>query len=66
MADGTYRTPDFGTLHRLDDEPTYRLWVSGDRCTFVRVWASGLCEIAYRADPSYTWGPPITLTEEKT
>jgi hypothetical protein len=62
----------------------YRLWVSEDRCTLVRVWielvdmtgaGSGdreilpgatAVEVATREDPSHTWGPPVTLAEEKT
>ncbi len=43
-----------------------RIWVSEDRCTLVTVWSSGTATVATRDDPSHTWGPPITLTEEKT
>lgn len=42
----------------------YRLWVSEDRCTFVRVWASGTVEVARRETPAHTWGPPVELSEE--
>lgn len=53
--------------------PGYRLWVSEDRCTLVRMWESidtseaghFVVEVATRAHPSHTWGPPVTLTEEK-
>ncbi len=42
----------------------YRLWVSEDRLTLVRVWDNGTCEIAMRLSPWVTWGPPIQLTKE--
>ncbi len=53
-----------------------RIWVSDDRCNMVMFWYDSLNDliadrassvtVAYREDPSHTWGPPITLTEEKT
>lgn len=50
---------------------TYRLWVSDDRCTLLRLWYAGdfeqltHVEVATRETPAHTWGPPITLSEEK-
>ncbi len=43
-----------------------RIWVSPDRCVLITMWASGTVTFAHRFDPSHTWRPPITLTEEKT
>jgi hypothetical protein len=43
----------------------YRLWVSEDRCTLVRMWDSGKVEVARRNASWETWGPPVVLTEEK-
>ena len=53
---------------------SHRIWVSEDRCTLVTIWYEmpagqgdpGLVTVAQRDDPSYTWGPPVTLNEEKT
>ena len=42
-----------------------RVWVSDDRRTLVRLWASGEMELAWREGPSHTWGPPIVLHEER-
>lgn len=43
----------------------YRIWVSDDRCTFVRMWDNGKVEVARRDASWQTWGPPIVLVEEK-
>jgi hypothetical protein len=40
------------------------LYVSADRCTLVRVWASGTVECARRDTPDHIWGPPVYLTKE--
>lgn len=42
-----------------------RLFVNEERTVFVRMWASGVVEVARRDDPSHTWGPPIRLAEER-
>jgi hypothetical protein len=44
---------------------TYRLWVSADRKTLVRMWENGTVEVATRENSWETWGPPIELEEEK-
>jgi hypothetical protein len=41
------------------------LYVNEERTVFVRIWPSGVVEVARRDDPSDTWGPPVRLTEEK-
>jgi hypothetical protein len=43
----------------------YRLWVNEERTVFVRLWPSGVIEVATRSDASETWGPPVTLKEER-
>jgi hypothetical protein len=43
----------------------YRLWVNADRTVLVRMWDSGVVEIATREHASHTWGPPVALLEEK-
>ncbi len=44
-----------------------RIWVNEERTILVTAWtASETVTVAFRDDPSHTWGPPITLTEEKT
>jgi len=42
----------------------YRLWINKDRTLFVRLWDDGTMEVATRAKPWDTWGPPIDLKEE--
>ncbi len=55
----------------------HRIWVSDDRCTLLTIWYDNPGDyivggkpanvtIAHRDDPSHTWGPPVTLIEEKT
>lgn len=44
---------------------SYRLWVNDARTILIRLWDSGAIEVAFRDSPEHTWGPPITLTEEK-
>jgi hypothetical protein len=46
--------------HDLGD----RLWVNEERTVLVRFWASGVVEVATRAHPEETWGPPVYLYEE--
>lgn len=41
-----------------------RLWVNHKRTKLVRMWADGTVEVAERATPGRTWGPPTYLTEE--
>lgn len=41
-----------------------RLFVSEERTTLVRLWASGTVEVATRQEPGFTWGPPIVCAEE--
>ena len=49
-----------------ESEPRYRLWVNEERTVLVELWlATGTVTVALREHPSDTWGPPITLTEEK-
>jgi hypothetical protein len=47
-----------------------RIWVSSDRCILVTMWESVADEpvvtVATRQNPAHTWGPPITLTEERS
>lgn len=45
---------------------SYRLWVNEERTVLVRLWASGVVEVATRESPDHTWGPPVTCEEEKT
>jgi hypothetical protein len=47
---------------------SYRLWVSEDHCTLVRIWTYGgeeIAEVASRETPEHTWGAPVKLREEK-
>ena len=53
----------------------HRIWVSDDRRVLLTIWyendllpldSATEVTVATREDPSHTWGPPITLTEEKT
>lgn len=44
---------------------TYRLWVNEKRTVMVTLWENGFVEVATRDHPSHTWGPPVTLVEEK-
>ena len=44
--------------------PSYRLWVNADRTVLVRIWSSGVGEVALRDDPSHTWGPPVYVKED--
>lgn len=50
-----------------DIQPTgnYRLFVNRERTVMVHVWENGVVEVATREHPSHTWGPPVTLTEER-
>ena len=43
----------------------YRVWVNPPRTVLVRLWPDGKLEIAIRETPEHTWGPSVTLTEEK-
>lgn len=43
---------------------SYRLFVSDDRCTLVRIWATGVVEVCTREFDGAIWGPPIELAEE--
>jgi hypothetical protein len=45
--------------------PTTRTFVSEDRCTMVTIWPSGSMHVATRPLPGATWGPPVTVVEEK-
>lgn len=47
------------------DNGAYRLWVNEERTVLVRLWPSGTVEVATRDASWETWGPPITLAEEK-
>lgn len=42
----------------------YKLWVSADRCTLVRLWPSGVMEVCFREDVGGIWGPPVELEQE--
>lgn len=44
----------------------HRLWVNETRTVLFRFWEDGPAEIAMRATEADTWGPPITMKEEKT
>jgi hypothetical protein len=45
-------------------EKNYRLWVNAERTVLVRLWPSGVVEVATRPSSEHTWGPPIELAEE--
>lgn len=64
-----------GAEARVSD---YRLWVSEDRCVLLRIWGPAIdvttfkqnddgkiVEVATRQTPAHTWGPPVSLYEEK-
>lgn len=57
--------PDSVSEGRPLTPATYRLWVSEDACTLVRVWSNGACEVAHRETTADTWGPPVLLAEEQ-
>lgn len=42
------------------------LYVSEDRTVLVRQFEDGTTEVATREHPNAIWGPPITVTKEKT
>jgi hypothetical protein len=42
-----------------------RIYVNAARTVLVTVWASGVMTVATREHPSHTWGPPVTVEEEK-
>lgn len=44
---------------------TYRLWVNAERTMLVRLWENGKVEVATRSNSYETWGPPVSLDEEK-
>jgi hypothetical protein len=47
-------------------ESAYRLWVNEERTVLVNLWLStNKVTVATRAHPDETWGPPVTLKEEK-
>lgn len=48
----------------IPPEPEYRLWVNPDRTVLVRLWKSGVAEVANRETPEHTWGPPIICDAE--
>jgi hypothetical protein len=41
----------------------YRLFVNDQSTVMVELWPTGV-HVSTREDPSHTWGPPTTLTEE--
>lgn len=43
----------------------YRLFVNEERTVMVRLWPSGVAEVARREHPSHTWEPPTVLKEER-
>lgn len=45
---------------------TYRLWVNEERTLLVRLWESGVMEVATRDEPDATWDPPTKCKEEKS
>lgn len=44
----------------------YQLWLNEDRTVLVRLWESGQMEVATRPDSGAVWGPPVSLSQEKT
>jgi hypothetical protein len=42
----------------------YRLFVNDQSTVMVEVWPTGV-HVSTRDHPSHTWGPPVTLAEEK-
>lgn len=49
---------------RTAKESKDALYVSADRCTLVRIWASGTAVVALRDSPDHIWSPPVYLTKE--
>ncbi len=49
----------------MSSEKGYQLWVSADRKTLVRLWPSGVVEVAHRDNSWESWGPPVRCEEEK-
>lgn len=47
------------------EEEGYRLYVTDDSTVLVRIWDQGGAEVAMRAHASHTWGPPVSLVEER-
>jgi hypothetical protein len=43
----------------------YRLFVNDERTILVRLWSNDQAEMATRETSSHTWGPPVSLVEEK-
>lgn len=44
----------------------HRLFVNDERTVLVRLWSDdATVEVATRAHPAETWGPPVYLTEER-
>lgn len=66
MADRADRQRD--DMDRAEPPPATgrdRLFVNDERTVLVRLWASGVMEIAVRETTAHTWGPPRFLKEEK-
>lgn len=40
---------------------SYQLWTNEERTILVTLWEDGTMEVAFRDDPSHTWGPPVVL-----
>lgn len=47
-------------------EPTAaqdRIFVNEERTVLVRIWASGVVEVARREAPDHVWSPPVYVME---
>jgi hypothetical protein len=47
-----------------DPDTGYRLWVSPDRLTKVKLWANGRLTVQTRAGVRDRWGTPMSMREE--
>lgn len=43
---------------------SYQLWVNEASTVLVRIFDTGLAEVATRETPAHTWGPPVQVHEQ--
>jgi hypothetical protein len=50
---------------RIQGDRVYRIFVNDERTVLVRLWTTGLVEVATREEKDDLWGPPTFLKEEE-
>ena len=59
-----HRRCDMQTSGYHDPDTGYRLWVSQDRLTKVKLWANGRLTVSSRRTVRDRWGTPMSMREE--